>query len=159
MFNNRTYVVRAEFDQRQTALLSGKYGVWTKFRNYVAKGEEALAPPTDQTAFAAFGYEELDFGRHRLQLGGRVERNAYAVDPRTEGDHAENGRVEPPEVRDRDFTGLSASVGLQTDLGADATFVTNVTRSYRAPALEELYNFGPHVGNLLFEIGKPGSRA
>ena len=155
MFNNRTYVVRAEFDQRQTALLSGKYGVWTKFRNYVAKGEEALAPPTDQTAFAAFGYEELDFGRHRLQLGGRVERNAYAVDPRTEGDHAENGRVEPPEVRDRDFTGLSASVGLQTDLGADATFVTNVTRSYRAPALEELYNFGPHVGNLLFEIGNP----
>ena len=155
MFNNRTYVVRAEFDQRQTALLSGTYGVWTKFRTYVATGEEALAPPTDQTAFAAFGYEELDFGRHRLQLGGRVERNAYTVDPRTESDHAENGGVEPPEVRDRDFTGLSASVGFQTDLGADATFVTNFTRSYRAPALEELYNFGPHVGNLLFEIGNP----
>ena len=61
----------------------------------------------------------------------------------------------PPEVRDRDFTGLSAAVGFQTDLGADATFVTNLTRSYRAPALEELYNFGPHVGNLLFEIGNP----
>ena len=66
-------------------------------------------------------YEELDFGRHRLQLGGRVERNAYTVDPRTEGDYAENGRVEPPEVRDRDFTGMSASLGFQTDLGADAT--------------------------------------
>ena len=155
MFNNRTYVVRAEFDQRRTARLSGKYGVWTKFRKYVATGEEALAPPTDQTAFAAFGYEELAFGPHRLQLGGRVERNTYAVDPRAESDHAENGGVEPPEVRDRDFTGMSASVGFQTDLGADATFVTNVTRSYRAPALEELYNFGPHVGNLLFEIGNP----
>ena len=154
-FNNRTYVMRAEFDQRQTATLSGKYGVWTKFRNYVATGEEALAPPTDQTAFAAFGYEELAFGPHRLQLGGRVERNAYTVDPRTESDHAENGGVDPPEVRDRDFTGMSASVGFQTDLGEDATFVTNVTRSYRAPALEELYNFGPHVGNLLFEIGNP----
>ena len=155
MFNNRTYVVRAEFDQRQTAALSGTYGVWTKFRNYVATGEEALAPPTDQTTFAAFGYEELAFGPHRLQLGGRVERNAYTVDPRTERDHTENSGVEPPEVRDRDFTGMSASVGFQTDLGADATFVTNVTRSYRAPALEELYNFGPHVGNLLFEIGNP----
>ena len=155
MFNNRTYVVRAEFDQRQTAALSGTYGVWTKVRHYVATGEEALAPPTDQTAFAAFGYEELDFGPHRLQLGGRVERNAYAVDPRAEGGHAEAGGVEPPEVRDRDFTGMSASVGFQTDLGADATLVTNVTRSYRAPALEELYNFGPHVGNLLFEIGNP----
>ena len=114
-----------------------------------------MAPPTDQTAFAAFGYEELAFGPHRVQLGGRVERNAYTVDPRTESDHAANGGIEPPEVRDRDFTGMSASVGFQTDLGADATFVTNVTRSYRAPALEELYNFGPHVGNLLFEIGNP----
>ena len=155
MFTNRTYVMRAEFDQRQTASLSGKYGVWTKFRNYVSIGEEALAPPTDQTAFAAFGYEELAFGPHRVQLGGRVERNAYTVDPRTESDHAERGGIELPEVRDRDFTGMSASVGFQTDLGADATFVTNVTRSYRAPALEELYNFGPHVGNLLFEIGNP----
>ena len=155
MFNNRTYVVRAEFDQRQRATLSGTYGVWTKVRNYVATGEEALAPPTDQTAFAAFGYEELAFGPHRLQIGGRVERNAYTVDPRTESDHTEAGDVEPPEVRDRDFTGLSASVGFQTDLGADATFVTNLTRSYRTPALEELYNFGPHVGNLVFEIGNP----
>ena len=154
-FSNRTYVVRAEFDQRRTTSLSGKYGVWTKFRRYVSTGEEALAPPTDQTAFAAFGYEELAFGAHRVQLGGRVERNAYTVDPRTESDPAEPGGVEPPEVRDRDFTGMSASVGFQTDLGADATFVTNVTRSYRAPALEELYNFGPHVGNLLFEIGNP----
>ena len=58
-------------------------------------------------------------------------------------------------VRDRDFTGMSASLGFQTDLGADAAFVTNLTRSYRAPALEELYNFGPHVGNLVFEIGNP----
>ena len=152
MFNNRTYVVRAEFDQRQAAALSGIYGVWTKVRTYEATGKEALAPPTDQRAFAAFGYEELTFGPHRLQLGGRVERNAYTVDPRTESDH---GGVEPPEVRDRDFTGMSASLGFQTDLGADATFVTNVTRSYRAPALEELYNFGPHVGNLVFEIGNP----
>ena len=155
MFDNRTYVVRAEFDQRRTARLSGKYGIWTKVRSYVATGEEALAPPTDQTAFAVFGYEELDFGAHRVQLGGRVERNAYTVDPSADRGHAEVGGVEPPVVRDRDFTGMSASLGFQTDLGAAAAFVTNLTRSYRAPALEELYNFGPHVGNLVFEIGNP----
>ena len=155
MFTNRTYVVRAEFDHRRTPILSGKYGVWTKVRSYVATGEEALAPPTDQKAFAVFGYEELAFGSHRLQLGGRVERNAYVVDPRADGGHAAAGGVEPPVVRDRDFTGMSASLGFQTDLGTAAAFVTNLTRSYRAPALEELYNFGPHVGNLVFEIGNP----
>jgi iron complex outermembrane receptor protein len=34
-------------------------------------------------------------------------------------------------------------------------FVANFTHSYRAPALEELYNEGPHPGNLAFEVGDP----
>jgi iron complex outermembrane receptor protein len=34
-------------------------------------------------------------------------------------------------------------------------FVANYSHSYRAPALEELYNHGPHVGNLTFEVGNP----
>ena len=158
VFDNRAYVLRAEVSQRQTATLAGKFGVWSKVRQYVATGAEALAPPTDQTALAAFAYEELDFGRYRVQFGGRVERNAYTVDPRAEGGAAGAGGhdpVEPPDVRDRSFTGASASVGLQVDLGEHVALVANVTRSYRAPALEELYNFGPHVGNLVFEVGNP----
>ena len=38
-------------------------------------------------------------------------------------------------------------------------FVANLSRSHRAPALEELYNFGPHVGNLVFEVGNPDLEA
>ncbi len=60
-----------------------------------------------------------------------------------------------PDPRDRNFLGASASFGLHADLGADTAFVANVTQSHRAPALEELYNFGPHVGNLAFEVGNP----
>ena len=152
-FDNRTYVVRAEVDQRPRGALSGTFGVWAKHRNYTAEGEEVLAPPTEQVAFAAFGYEELDFGRYRIQLGGRIERNAYTVSER-QGVEAPFD-LQPSLARDRAFTGLSASAGVQADMGANETLVANVTRSYRAPALEELYNFGPHVGNLLFEIGNP----
>ena len=160
VFDNRAYVLRAEVNQRQTSMLAGKFGVWSKLRQYVATGEEALAPPTDQTAVAAFAYEELDFGRYRVQFGGRVERNAYTVDPRAEttpdrGDDPDHEAIDPPDVRDRSFTGASASVGMQVDLGEHVAFVANVTRSFRAPALEELYNFGPHIGNLVFEVGNP----
>jgi iron complex outermembrane recepter protein len=35
----------------------------------------------------------------------------------------------------------------------NTALVTTFTRAFRAPALEELYNFGPHVGNLAFEMG------
>ena len=31
----------------------------------------------------------------------------------------------------------------------------NLTGASRAPALEELFNFGPHPGNLAFEVGNP----
>ena len=158
-FDNRTYVLRADLNQRQTEQLSGKFGIWSQFRDFRAVGEEALTPQTDQKAFAAFAYEELTLGRYRLQLGGRLERNDYTVAERV-GDGRHDGEddsgFEPPVVRDRHFTGGSASVGVRTELGAGSAIVVNLTRSHRVPALEELYNFGPHVGNLVFEIGNPG---
>ncbi len=96
VFDHRVYVLRAELNQRQTARLAGKFGVWTKVRQYVATGEEALAPATDQTALAAFAYEELDVGRYRVQFGGRTERNAYTVDPRADGHDGGSGDLGYP---------------------------------------------------------------
>ena len=158
-FDNRTYVVRADLNQRQTEQLSGKFGVWSQFRNFRAVGEEALTPQTDQRAFAAFAYEELALGRYRLQLGGRLERNDYTVAERANNAHrngADGSGLKPHATRDRTFNGGSASVGVRAELGAGSAIVVNLTHSHRAPALAELYNFGPHVGNLVFEIGNPG---
>ena len=50
------------------------------------------------------------------------------------------------------------SVATGDSLSPTSAFVANFTRSYRAPALEELYNFGPHVGTLSFEVGNPDLR-
>lgn len=161
-FDNQIWVLKGEVDQQQRGRLSGTFGVWAQARDYDAVGAEALAPRTTQRAFAAFAYEELDFGRARLQFGGRVEHNAYDPDPRAiQEEHAEVGgdagafELEPPAVRTRDFTGFSGSAGVHVDLTDTLGLVTNLSRSSRAPALEELYNFGPHVGNLAFEIGNP----
>ncbi len=157
-FDNETFVIRAEVEQKRAGRLSGRLGVWGQFRDYVATGEEALAPPSTQQAFAVFGYEELDFGRARLQFGGRLEHNSFSADARDAEHGPDDGHdhtIEPPAVRDRTFTGLSASAGLHTALGAASAFVVNVSRTYRAPAIEELYNFGPHAGNQLFEVGNP----
>ncbi len=142
---NRTYGLRAELTQRPAGRLSaGKFGASAEFRRFAAAGEEALAPATDQAGMAAFAYEELTLGRAKVELGGRVEHRRYDV--------ASEG---PRRARDRRFTGLSGSVGFRTELAARTAFVANLTRSFRAPALEELYNFGPHVGNLAFEVGNP----
>ena len=75
--SNRTYIKRTLFYQRQLGRFSGRFGAELKFRDFHATGAEVLAPRTDQSTLSAFGYEELSFGRFRLQLAGRAERNDY----------------------------------------------------------------------------------
>jgi iron complex outermembrane recepter protein len=134
---NKQATYRGVFEQRQGGSWSGSFGFSGLFRHYEAVGEEVLTPPTDQGGLAAFILEELQLERARLQFGGRLDHVRYNPDG---GNH-------------RTFSGLSGGAGVQVDLWSNAAFVANFTTSYRAPALEELYNNGPHPGNVAFEIG------
>jgi iron complex outermembrane receptor protein len=145
-FFNKQFIYRGVFDQARSGRLSGTFGFWGLRRDYKAIGEEAITPPVNQDAFALFGVEQLSFEKVRLQFGARVERSAYDVP------EPDSGR------RPRSFTGASASVGSNFPLWKGGAFVANFTSSFRAPALEELYSFGPHAGNLTFEIGDGGLR-
>ena len=71
-----------------------------------------------------------------------------------EDDHAHEEHA-PPDAVDRAFTGGSVAIGIHADTWQGGAFVANFSRSFRAPSLEELYNFGPHPGNRAFEIGNP----
>ena len=144
-FKNNTFLYQGIFDQRKTANVSGRFGFWGMQRDFSATGEEALAPPTKQNAFAVFALETFDFERVSLQLGGRLENNRYSPEP-------SGARGILP---DRSFTGFSGAAGVRVGLWKGGAFVANYSHSYRAPALEELYNLGPHRGNLAFEIGDP----
>ena len=134
---NKQLTWRGAFDQKHGSKWSGSFGFSGVAREYEATGEEALTPPTDQHNFAGFILEEIQMERARFQLGGRLEHVRYSPDTGTS----------------RDFTGLSGGAGVHVGLWKDSAFVANFTTSYRAPALEELYNNGPHPGNQAFEIG------
>jgi iron complex outermembrane receptor protein len=138
-FFNKQFVYRGTFSQTKRGHWSGTFGFWGLARDFKAIGEEALAPPVTQNAFAVFGLEEFSFEKVRLQFGTRLEHNGYA----------------PVGLEQRGFTGASASAGVFLPLWKDGAFVVNSMHSYRAPALEELYNHGPHPGNAVFEIGNP----
>lgn len=140
-FKNKTFLYRAVFDQRRSGRFSGSFGFSGLHRDFKSIGEEALAPPTTQNNFAAFGLQTVDFEKFAFQFGGRIEHNGYSP---ASGLNA---------LRDRSFTGFSGSAGVRVGLGGHNVFVANYTHSYRAPAMEELYNNGSHAGNLTFEIG------
>jgi iron complex outermembrane receptor protein len=138
-FHNQVFVYRGVFDERRSGNLSGSFGFWGMRRDYSSTGEEALAPPTTQNSFAAFALQRIDFEHIGLQFGGRIEHNGYT----------------PVGLPDRSFTGFSGAAGFRIPLPQSSALVVNYSHSYRAPALEELYNNGPHGGNLTFEIGNP----
>ena len=144
-FKNNTYLFQGIFDQKKRGRLTGRFGVWGSHRDFAATGDEALAPPTKQNSFAVFGLETLTFEPVSLQFGARLEMNHY--DP---SETAQRGLLPG-----RRFTGLSAAVGVRVPTWTGGALVANFSHSYRAPSLEELYNNGPHPGNLAFEIGDP----
>jgi iron complex outermembrane receptor protein len=182
-FDNDQVVYRGVFEQNRRGPLTGRFGFWGMERDYSAEGEEALSPPIDQQSFALFALEEVDFERVKLQFGGRLETSRYNPafaerghghgeehheeegeehhDDEEEGEHHDEDEEhdehgeEYPDAVPRRFTGVSAAVGLHADLWRGGAFVANYSHSYRAPALEELYNVGPHVGTLIFEVGDP----
>jgi iron complex outermembrane receptor protein len=175
-FDNEQIVYRGVFEQNRRGPLTGRFGFWGMERDFSAAGEEALAPPVDQQSFALFALEEVDFERVKIQFGGRLETSRYnpAFAERARGHHPHEEEGEEQHVGDeeedvhlerlpdairRRFTGASAAAGIHADLWRGGAFVANYSHSYRAPALEELYNIGPHVGTLIYEVGDPGLRA
>ncbi len=148
-FQNGQFVYRGVFEQRKKGALEGRFGFWGIGRDFRAKGEEALTPPIDQNGVAIFALEELEFERIKFQFGGRVEAQKYHPMSFELGEQP--GRA--PAPIDRQFTGGAAALGFNADLWKGGTFVANYAHSYRPPALEELYTFGPHLGNAAFEVG------
>lgn len=142
-FNNRALIYRGVFEQDRNRNLTGSFGFQGMHRDYKTTGAEALAPPVTQNGIAAFGLEELTFDRFRVQLGGRVENTQY----------------DALGLRSRSFTGFSGAAGIHAPVGPASALVANYSYSFRAPALEELYNLGPHIGNLTFEVGNPNLKS
>src|SRR5688572_3998678 len=77
---NKQLTYRGVFEQRSGGRWSGSFGFSGVVRDYEARGEEALAPPTDQQSFAGFILEELQTEHARFQLGGRLEHVRYSPD-------------------------------------------------------------------------------
>jgi iron complex outermembrane receptor protein len=143
-FHNREVTVRGLFEQQKSGILSGRFGFSGNVRAFDTVGEEVLAPPVDQNGFALFALQELAVSKPvALQLGGRIERVSLA----------------PEGLPSRSFTGASGSLSARFNLWNGGNLMANFMHAYRAPTLEELYNNGPHIGLLTFEVGNPDLEA
>lgn len=142
VFDNKTLGYRTLFEQQKFGRLTGRFGFEGFSRDYEVNGEEQLITgKVNHDSSSVFGLEELNLERVKFQFGGRIEHNRY--------------NPVNADLRDRSFTGFSGGAGVNVGLWKGGAIVANYTHSNRAPALEELYNNGPHIGTITFEIGNP----
>jgi iron complex outermembrane receptor protein len=145
-FKDREWDARAEAVAGKWGPLSETaLGIQLQQRDFSALGEgqEYLLPTTTRSQ-AAFGFAEAPLGDStRLQFGARVER--VQVD----------GTAPDDMPAARDFTPLSASLGVVTDISDAWRLGLALSSAARAPAQTELFARGPHDGPLTFETGDP----
>jgi iron complex outermembrane recepter protein len=136
---------------------AGRVGVWgMQFANtrFSALGDEAFIPVSDINTLGLFGVERFQRDRYTGELGLRVERN----------------QVDPSGVCETSNTSTSLSGSVLYDINPSVNLLTAVTRSQRAPSVEELYSnvssascarfvdedsLIPHAATGLLEIGNP----
>lgn len=131
-------------------LSEGAWGVSLLRKDYAATGPEALTPAAESRGLGAFGFQEIALpAKLALQLGGRFDHFRIAS-----RESAKFG-----QGRERAFHAVSGAVGVRVPLAEGASGAINVSSSFRAPTVEELFSRAAHAGTGAVELGNPELRA
>ena len=140
-FTNDGLEGRLEGRHRAFGRVNGTWGVQLTSTDFEAMGEEAYIPPNASTATAVFAFEELPGERFDFQFGARYEHQDVSVD--ADG------------LPDRDFGGISGSIGGIWKPMDGYVVALSLARAVRLPTATELYANGPHAATRQFEVGNP----
>jgi iron complex outermembrane recepter protein len=130
-------------------VVAGAWGVSVLHKAYAATGPEALTPPAGSRGVGVFAFQEIDLGWPALEVGARLDDYRITATP--------SDKFGP--ARRRQFRAGSGSVGLRLPLAAVASASGSISRSFRAPTVEELFSGAAHAGTGAVEFGNPELRA
>lgn len=140
--------LRLEALHNEFSGLHGLIGLQASDTEFSAVGSESFVPRTDIRRSGIFLLEDWHAGAFQLEAGLRLDRDELSP----------AGGIAPQ----RDFTALSASLGLIYELTPAWHLSSSISRAERAPAVEELYsNFGntdpdmwvTHAATAAIELG------
>jgi iron complex outermembrane receptor protein len=131
----------------------GAVGAWALGRDWAAAGSYTGTRPARQVAWAGFAYHELARGPVRVQVGGRYDRTRLT--PLDTASSRIGNNTLLTNIRERHFQALTGSASALYEVAPSWTAGVTLARSFRAPAVEELYSNGPHLANYAYEVGNP----
>jgi iron complex outermembrane recepter protein len=118
-------------------------GFSTEYRDY-ASGCLSFTPPTEEISSSVYGYNELEFGDIKVNSSLRYDNRT--VSPKA-------------DISELRFSGISAGIKGSKPLSSCLDFNISFGKSFRAPALEELFSEGPHLAAYSYEVGNPDLKA
>lgn len=150
-FENDEIEARLELLGKSFTALGGEIGTalgtQVRHRDFSAIGAEAFVPPSEQLQVGLFGLSEFNRGNWLFDTALRYEH----VDNSTDAFVNEEDGVPVAVDTSFDLFSVSGGVGLQA---TQSIFLgLNASRTERAPSLEELFSFGPHLATQSFEVG------
>ena len=139
VFNSKGIEARAEFIQNDRGGWRGASGVQYQSRDLEAIGAEAFVPPNKTKQFGLFTLQEFTAGNLDAEVALRFDTAQLRADILG---------------INRSFNNVSAAFGVGYHIG-DLKIGANLSRTGRAPAVEELFSNGPHIATQAFEVGDP----
>jgi iron complex outermembrane receptor protein len=106
-------------------------------------GDEAFMPPNNSLVNSVFAFEEITWGKVRLQFGGRL-------------DHSDIDALADPKfgpAQSKSFTTGSGAAGAVYRPTDEYSGALNFSYTQRAPVSQELFANGPDLGTHTFEVG------
>ena len=151
-------IVGTIFEQESvSADILGRHGRWGPFTAGAMGGRASwedfgyggslYTPDTRRLKAALYVLEEVDLGPMQIESGVRYDW--------TLTDPGENRDSDIGQIRDRNFSSLSGSLGALYKAGSGLVLGASVVRAFRTPDVTELYSEGPHLAAYVFEVGNP----
>lgn len=139
-FTNQSYEGRLEMNHRDIGPLRGVVGFQAQASDFNAIEKlsgDSIVPRSDITSYGVFAVESFDIGPLTYQLGIRVEQTD----------------IRPDGMNGLGYTPVSAAASALWKLDNRNSLNLAVTRSSRAPNVQELLSNGFHDATRSFEIG------
>jgi iron complex outermembrane receptor protein len=139
-FTNKTYESRLELTHNPLGIFRGMVGFQAIASDFAAidkSTNEVIVPQTQTNSYGVFAVESFNTGAFANQLGVRVEETT----------------LEPQGFSSLSYTPVSASASSLWKLNDNNSLNLAITRSQRAPQVQELLANGYHDATRSYEIG------
>ena len=153
-FTNKTFEGRLELNQKPWGDLNGTMGLQGSTSNFTAmdfQGNQTIVPNSLINSYSVFGFQSLQKDVLTYQVSARVEANT--IDPQAGSNYISPNGL--PINSSYQYLPVSASASALWDIDAHDSLSLALTRSQRAPQVQELLSHGFHDATRSFELGDP----